>query len=221
MMAYSRSSETAAALRIFGVVTASVSHELNNVNATIDQIAGLLEDHLAALESGCEVSPERLQSVHERIHRQTRRAAEIIERLNRFAHTTDDPQTRFELHLLLENLVALCLRLAQRRRVELRTVASGEEIWVEGDPFRVARTIFACLESFWSCAPTGSIIEAVALRESRRGVIQIAGPPPATPENGMPPPALAGEVACPAVQVDCRISGDLRIITIAVPFRLE
>ena len=212
--------QTAAGLRFFGVVTASVSHELNNVNSTIEQIAGLLEDHLTALASGHEPDPARLQSVHERIRLQTRRAAGIIERLNRFAHTTDDPRTRFELHTLLENLVGLCQRLAQQRRVELRTVDRGEELWSEGDPFLLARTIFDGLEWLWKSASPGSVIEAAAFQEGEQGVIQLSGPLPASPENG-PPPESTGEAPCPHGPAECVISGDRRIITIAVPFGLE
>jgi hypothetical protein len=199
--------QTVAALQFFGIVTASVSHELNNVNSTIEQIAGLLEDHLAGLQSGKEIDPDRLRDVHQRIRRQTRRAAEIIERLNRFAHTADDPRARFELGGLLEILVGICRRLSQQRRVELQTAARGEEIWLEGDPFQLARTIFDDLVWFWTSCPTDSVIEAAAGREADRAVVRLAGPlaePDAEPTG--PPPSG-----------DCAVSGDRRTITIAVP----
>ena len=165
-------------LDFFGRVVASVSHELNNVNSTIEQILGLLEDHAAAARSGREIDPQRLLDIHERTRRQTRRATDIIGRLNRFAHTADDPDVRFDAGALTADLLALGERLAGRRRVELAALGDGGEVPTRGDPFRLARTIFGVLAGCWERAPSGTSVAAGAELVDGAPRVRIRAPHP-------------------------------------------
>ena len=72
-------------LAFFGAITASVSHELNNVISIVYQTAGLLNDLLAGAQRGRPISDERLEQIAIRIGEQTERGAAIIKRLNAFA----------------------------------------------------------------------------------------------------------------------------------------
>ena len=205
------------ALRFFGVVTASVSHELNNVNSTIEQIAGLLEDHLALVADGRPVDPQKLQSVQERIVRQTRRAAEIIERLNRFAHSADDPRTRFDLNVLAENLGGLLARLAQRRRVELRVRPAAREVWLEGDPFRLSRLVFGYLQCFWQGAAPGAEIEIGVSATDAAARLELASPPWPDAAGQPWPPAVALPDHEPAAEVAGEVGPARWTVTLTVP----
>jgi signal transduction histidine kinase len=176
-------SESTAALRFFGSVTASVSHELNNVNSAIEQIAGLLADHLVLVSRGGDFDPQRLQNVHDRIVRQTRRAADIIERLNRFAHSADDPSTRFELNGVLDNIVAVSRRLAELYRADLSFTPSEEGIWLVGDPFRLSKAVFECLRTIWEASPPGSEIALWTGRQGEDYHLGIQGPARPAPDG--------------------------------------
>ncbi|MBU0741918.1 hypothetical protein KJ554_06175 [bacterium] len=205
-------------LRFFGIVTASVSHELNNVNSTIEQIAGLLDDHLALVARGGEFDAQRMQDVHARIVRQTRRSADVIARLNRFAHTADDPRIRFELNGLLDDIVGVCERLAQGRRIGLVRAPATDEIWLTGDPFLLSQAVFAHLRAFWESAPVGAEIAVSAAVEGDDRLVRISGPASLQPEESADPPGEPARLACRlAADIDDRVADDRRTITIALP----
>jgi len=55
-------------LAFFGAITASISHELNNVIAIIDQSAGLLNDLLAGAQYGRPITNEKLERISKKNH---------------------------------------------------------------------------------------------------------------------------------------------------------
>jgi len=55
------------ALKFFGKMTASISHELKNVLAIINENAGLLEDLCAMAEKGRPVDPVRIKPCPEKL----------------------------------------------------------------------------------------------------------------------------------------------------------
>jgi len=133
-------------LAFFGAITASVSHELNNVISIIDQTAGLLEDLLYGAQQGRPIQNERLERIATRVRKQTQRGVGIIKRLNRFAHSVDDPVGEFELNNLIENLTALNQRFASLKRVNLETHYSDEPINIICSPFLIQQVLFLCIK---------------------------------------------------------------------------
>jgi signal transduction histidine kinase len=111
-------------LAFFGAVTASVSHELNNVISIVDQSAGLLADLVAGARQGRPIPEEKIERVAETVERQTQRGLGIIRRLNKFAHLVDVPELEFDLNELVDNFVALNTRPADMRRVGLEIRSS-------------------------------------------------------------------------------------------------
>jgi signal transduction histidine kinase len=163
-------------LAFFGAITASVSHELNNVLSIIDQIAGLLEDQLATVRTGQPLRPERLQDIHGRIQKQTQRGIEIIRSLNRFAHSVDVPCCEFELADTLRNLLALTDRLAQLRRVRLEATYPPQALRMTGNPFLVQQAVFVGLRTFLTAAEPQTVIEIALGRSGDQARIEICGP---------------------------------------------
>jgi len=142
-------------LEFFGEITASVSHELNNAFATIEQTAGLLEDLIAAGE--CEgLAKDQLQRIADRIGKQTARGATIVKRLNTFAHSTDATEREIEFNELAENVLALANRLIERRRVQLDFRTVDERIVVSGNLFLVQEALFLSVRAVVSVMPEGS-----------------------------------------------------------------
>ncbi len=132
-------------LEFFGRITASISHEMNNVISIIDQVAGLLEDHLAAAEQGFPVKPEQLKRVQEKIQFQTSRGVYIIRRLNKFAHSVDEPVLEFDLNVVMENLAGICDRFADLNRVTLLREWQEGELKLEGSPFLTQQVVYYLL----------------------------------------------------------------------------
>lgn len=164
------------ALKFVGAVTASVSHELNNIITIIDQVAGLLQDTLAGARAGAPLDMGKLQSMQERIARQTRRGIEIVKNLNRFAHGVDEPVARFEMNAVIGNLVNLVQRLADLRKVRLSVRYAGRETYVTSSPFRLQQAVFHCLECFLRFAPPGSEIALAIACEGSSACVAVSGP---------------------------------------------
>jgi signal transduction histidine kinase len=161
-------------LAFFGAVTASVSHELNNVISIIDQTAGLLEDMLAGDAKGFPISMERLASVVESLQKQTGRGLQIIRRLNRFAHSADFPLTEFSVNEVMENLIGLSGRLADLKRVRLEMEPPAESPAVTGNPFLLQQIVFNIIRLFLSSAEKNDTIKIAVGRDEDNIAVIIA-----------------------------------------------
>lgn len=106
-------------LAFMGAIIASVSHDLSNVLSTIDQVSGLIEDMLVAVERGVKIDPARLEMVQGRLAGQTSRGVNIVRKLNTLGHTTDDRVREEELSTVLVTLLVLMERMASRRRIQV------------------------------------------------------------------------------------------------------
>lgn len=129
----------------FGAITASVSHELNNVIAIVDQTGGLLQDMIAARERGTAIDADRLARAAESVRQQAARGLGIIRRLNRFAHSADEPSCAFDASEVIENLAGLCQRFAELKRVRLEFRPAPDAGKVVGSPFLLQAAVFQAL----------------------------------------------------------------------------
>ncbi|MDP8206626.1 MAG: hypothetical protein P9L92_08200 [Candidatus Electryonea clarkiae] len=165
-------------LSFFGTITASVTHELNNVLSIVEQVAGLLEDMLAAQESGYPVKPEKLARIHERITRQTKRGVGIIKSLNSFAHGTDEPVSEFDLNHIVGNIITLSTRFAELKKVRLESEYTAEEVKITGDPFLLQQAVFSGFQFLLEDAKKDdTIVVTVSQHENGSAAqVQIKGP---------------------------------------------
>lgn len=129
-------------LHFFGALTASVTHELNNVLGTIDQISGLLEDMTISASNNQKASLDNLNILSEKINRQTERGIALIKRLNTFAHSTDHAAVEFNLSEVVVSLMALMKRLADMQRVEIVVNRSDEDILVKTNSFVFQQVLY-------------------------------------------------------------------------------
>lgn len=133
------------ALSFFGTITASLSHEINNSVAIIGELSGLLEDLLLVAEEGKSVNEAKLKDLSQRISNQVKKGQKIIKRLNRFAHTTDDPDTTFDLGEVLDQLLELAQRFAFLKGVQLESKSESEPTPIKGNPFTLQQAVFICI----------------------------------------------------------------------------
>ncbi len=163
-------------LEFFGRITASISHELNNVMSIIDQSSGLLEDHLAVIENGSPVRTELLERVHEKINRQTLRGVEIIRRLNKFAHSVDDTVTTFDLADITENFVSICQRFAELKRTQLEFVPVHQRIEITSSPFLLQQMLFTIVQHALEITHKNALIQVEILQTESDPKIQFTIP---------------------------------------------
>ncbi|BCS89797.1 sensor histidine kinase [Pseudodesulfovibrio sediminis] len=111
--------DTRQGLQFFGRISASVSHEIKNVFAVINEAAGLIEDFTLMAERGMPIDPERLKKAANSIQGQIRRGDGIVKNMNAFAHSTDEDVREIDLVDTLSLTVALTTRLADMKQVSL------------------------------------------------------------------------------------------------------
>ena len=133
-------------LQFFGKMTASISHEIKNVMAIINESAGLLEDYSLMAEKGMPIDPERLRVVSDRVANQIRRANGITKNLNSLAHSVDEFQKSVDIKETLELAVGLTGRFADMRSVILDFEPPSDFPAVITSPFHLLNLIWQVLD---------------------------------------------------------------------------
>ena len=140
----------------FGQVTASVTHEIKNHLALINEYNGLLADLLAAHARGRELDPARLAGLSAEVRKQVRQAGEIVGQLNRFAHSVDSEVEEVDLGELVATFAALSARRAQRRRIELKLALPPTAPRLVCQPFLLLLACHCLLEAILEACPEGA-----------------------------------------------------------------
>ncbi|HDZ90296.1 MAG: HAMP domain-containing histidine kinase [Deltaproteobacteria bacterium] len=162
-----------AALHFFGKMSASISHEIKNVLAIINENAGLLEDYNLMAERGSPVGPGRLKALADTIMAQIRRADAIVKNMNRFAHSVDEEKRAFDVGDILELVVALSSRFASVRGVELKMRPRSERLSVVSYPFFLANLLWLALDFAMGEVGKGKTVELVAEKSGEGVVIRL------------------------------------------------
>lgn len=107
-------------VQVFTTVIASVSHEIKNVLAIINENGGLLNDLvIMGGAAGQGVAPERVKAATSSISRQVHRANMIMRNCNRLAHLGDTKLGQESLSEILELMAALANRQAGMKNVTI------------------------------------------------------------------------------------------------------
>lgn len=172
----SRTSEPNASeeLRFSGRVTASVSHELKNVLATMSETAGLLSDLIELGDSGRPLNPAELRGCAETIVGEVKRGFQIVKNLNRFAHSADEPLTEVDLDELVALMVALASYLSYASEVEhKRSEGAGPRVMTR--PLLLEDLLYrALVHVFKAVGPKGSI-DVTTRSTPQGGAIVVSG----------------------------------------------
>ncbi|PIE66533.1 MAG: hypothetical protein CSA26_00450, partial [Desulfobacterales bacterium] len=109
----------AACVQVFAKVVASISHEVKNVLAIINENGGLLEDIILMSEPGQGVPPDYIRSAAAAISSQVQRANRIMKNCNRLAHLGDRTIAEEPLAEILELMAALVQRQADMKHMTI------------------------------------------------------------------------------------------------------
>jgi C4-dicarboxylate-specific signal transduction histidine kinase len=145
-------------LAFFGRVSASISHELKNTLAIINENAGLLEDLTLLAEKGIPLSTERLQRLSATIKKQVDRADKIIKKMNRFYHSTDHVIQPVDIYDATLFVTDVCDRLLRLHNVIVNVVPPETPVIVSSNLFCLEHVIWACIEFVMKAVETGKTI---------------------------------------------------------------
>ena len=131
-------------VRFFGEMSASISHEIKNVLAIINENAGLLQDMVMMIEKGMPLSPERLSGLAQSIIRQVNRGDRIVKGMNRFAHSADHPTETVDLGEVIQFISMLAARLIAMK-------GEAPRIDVPATPVTAVINRFFLEDLVWTC----------------------------------------------------------------------
>ncbi len=211
---------TETGLQFFGKMTASISHEIKNVLAIINENAGLLEDLALLSDRGAAIEPQRLKNMSRVVMKQVSRADAIMKNMNRLAHSVDESIKTIDLNDILELVVALSHRFAAMRDVSVDPKLGESPMMVRTAPFVLMNLLWLCLDFTMDAAGEDKIIELVT--QKTEAGIQVffkrlgglAGAPlkpfPAEPEKRLLDLLRAElEVSAGNQEIIVRIAGDI------------
>lgn len=160
-------------LGFFGKITASISHELKNRMAVINEEAGLLEDLVSMAERGASTDLERLKRVSSAVKQQVAMGDRVLQNMNRFAHSVDHSHCTVEIGSLLDMIAALAARQAGLKGVPLEVVPTAPAVLTTA-PFMLMNLIWLCIESFLSVSDPGGAIKLMCAKQKEMTTIDIA-----------------------------------------------
>jgi signal transduction histidine kinase len=158
-------------LQFFGRISASISHEIKNVLAIVNENAGLLEDYTIVAGRGKPIDPERLRVMAQAVKRQVKRADGIIKNMRRLAHSVDHAVTTVSLNEMIELIIALTARLAAMKNVQVDLQLPQNPMKFETAPFFLLNLLWLCLDFSMSASGDGKRIELVV--EPAQNSVQI------------------------------------------------
>ncbi len=134
-------------LRFFGEMSASVSHEIRNKLAVINEKAGLVQDIAHAMKSGRSIDPDRLDLQAGKIIEQIRKANQIVGALNRLAHSVDASGISVDLHDLIGLVVELYGRKAAQAEITIHSAVPADSVLLVTSPFLLQDLVGACIDA--------------------------------------------------------------------------
>lgn len=145
-------------MAFLGKIAASLTHEIKNTFAIILESAGLLSDIITLSQEQGFPQKEKFVRVLGNIKEQVNRGVDITTRLNRFAHSMDEPLTSINVADLLEQISLLMRRLAKRRGVELKVGAADRDLTLRSDHFRLLLVLGSVVEQLADSLESGGEI---------------------------------------------------------------
>ena len=146
----------------FGKITAGITHELKNVLAIIRESSGLMGDIISISPEAIIKHQEKIQNSIVRIKDQIERGVNLTDRLNRFAHSTDETLSKIDLQETTEQLVTLAQRFARLKHVVLKTMPPDQQaqpVTLVTRHVQIHMALFASLECCLTVMSAGGEIK--------------------------------------------------------------
>ena len=157
-------------VEFFGKITAGSTHEMRNVLAIIRESSGLAQDLLALCPDAPLPHRDKFEKALSVIQKQVQRGSELSTHLNKFAHSTDNPEDRVDLYSAATHVAYLSQRFARLRNVALIVDPQPPlDLPVVVRHSRLLLALFACVDCCLEGLPPGSEMH-VGARKTDNGV---------------------------------------------------
>jgi C4-dicarboxylate-specific signal transduction histidine kinase len=129
-------------IKFIGKITAGVTHEVNNVLASIREISGLMTDILSITDEISFPRKEKFQTSLEKIQNQVQRGIKLTCQLNKFSHLSDTNKTDVDLNEIIEHLIFLTERFARLKNIALQIQPLGKSVAININPLLLQMALF-------------------------------------------------------------------------------
>lgn len=203
-------------LRFFGAMTASISHEIKNRMAVINEQAGLLEDLVAMAARGRPMDPERLTRLADNLKTQVAMADDILRTMNRFAHSVDTLWREVDIADIPPLSAALSRRLASGRNLSVEVVPAEAPARAETAPFLLMNLIWACIEGLMAAGLENAAVAIETAPIGNGARMTLTAPVPAGTWTDLIAAEPAAELVA-ALGVAAAVSADGQALTLELP----
>ncbi|MBC2714800.1 MAG: sensor histidine kinase [Desulfobacteraceae bacterium] len=164
-----------AGLEFYSKVSASISHEIKNSLAVINESAGYLEDVTLMAKKGMNLDMDRLQSLAGTMLKQVQRTNTIIKNMNRLAHSLDDPASQVDLNALIELMINLSERTTVTRGFKVSAAFSDTALTITTHPFFLENLIWLILDFAMNVTGDAKTIELLPVKAESGARISFTG----------------------------------------------
>ncbi|MCP3889582.1 MAG: hypothetical protein GY702_12025 [Desulfobulbaceae bacterium] len=161
-------------VEVFSRVSASISHELKNALAIINENAGLLDDLLLMAGDEEKIGKEHIQAATSTITKQVSRSNTIIKNLNVFAHSGDTILGQANLYEVLTLVAALTDRQVVMKDI-LIELSCGAGIEISTYLLVFESLLYLTVVSLIDEMPAGGKLTISASRQKQNIIILFYG----------------------------------------------
>lgn len=149
----------------FGRMGASISHDIKNCLAIMNENAGLMSDHLFMAQKGKPIDAERFSTIVQRIEKQIARADGIVKSLNAFSHSMDNPEQQIDLDEAVALALGLGARIIANKGIQINHTRAENTFYLSGSLFFSLFLIWSILENITENLASGAVLNISSKEE--------------------------------------------------------
>lgn len=155
----------------FGRMGASISHDIKNCLAIMNENAGLMADHLMmARNKGVPPDVERFSGIVQRIEKQITRADGIVKSLNTFSHSMDKPEQQANLDEAVELALGLGARIISNKGIQVNHTRAADKLYVNGSLFFLLFMVWSILEKATESLASNAVLNISSKEDANKQV---------------------------------------------------
>jgi len=154
----------------FGRMGASISHDIKNCLAIMNENAGLMSDHLMMAQKGVPPDIERFSGIVQRIEKQIGRADGIVKTFNSFSHSMDKPEQQIDLDEAVGLALGLGARIIANKSIKVTHIQAAGKFYVNGSLFFLLFLIWSILENATENLASGAVLNISSMEDENKQV---------------------------------------------------
>jgi signal transduction histidine kinase len=140
-----------------GRIIAGMTHEMNNVLAVVRTSNGLVQDIQSMGKKGLKFA-DKLARAADKIDNHSRRGVMLVQNMNAFGHSLDEPESEFDLESLLGNIKVLMERFARQQELELLHETNKPDRKTRTQRMRALLAVTFLVDALMETLPAGAKI---------------------------------------------------------------